>query len=69
MNCSCSSLTVSGHAEDPLPVKGVCPNCGYCPCCGRGGYQQAPYWPTYPPNPTPSIPYWPGYPTWPIITC
>ena len=25
----------------------VCPNCGRCPCCGRGGYQFQP-WPGYP---------------------
>jgi hypothetical protein len=22
----------------------VCPNCGYCPHCGRGGYHTYPYW-------------------------
>lgn len=21
---------------------GTCPRCGYCPCCGRGGYDR--YW-------------------------
>ena len=24
-----------------------CPNCGRCPCCGRGGYHTQPY-PNYP---------------------
>lgn len=22
----------------------VCPNCGYCPHCGRGGFHVLPYW-------------------------
>lgn len=26
----------------------VCPNCGRCPCCGRGGYWGYPYQPNYP---------------------
>ena len=26
----------------------VCPNCGYCPCCGRRwGQPYQPYWPPY----------------------
>lgn len=27
-----------------------CPNCGYCPCCGRprGNYPQYPIYPMYP---------------------
>lgn len=33
--------------------RGVCPNCGYCPYCGRGGYH------TYPWQPYPG-PYWYG---------
>jgi hypothetical protein len=36
----------------------VCPNCGFCPCCGRRKYEVAPY-------PYPYAPYqpWPS-PTW-----
>jgi hypothetical protein len=30
-----------------------CPNCGYCPCCGRGRYGFVPYQPYYPPYPQP----------------
>ena len=30
----------------------VCPNCGYCPHCGRGGYRPMPWYPQ---------PYWPWY--------
>lgn len=32
----------------PFP-RSVCPSCGYCPHCGRGGYGTVPYWPTYQP--------------------
>lgn len=38
-----------------------CPNCGYCPTCGRP--QNIPYYPTYPYQPGP----WYGNP-W-IVTC
>ena len=27
----------------------VCPNCGYCPCCGRRNLTVDPYVPYYPP--------------------
>lgn len=39
-----------------------CPNCGYCPCCGRAN--SAP-WPTYIPVPVYPAPYYPApyYPT------
>lgn len=39
-------------------VNNSCPNCGFCPHCGRGGYQFYPnhYW--YPWT------YQPYYPTW-----
>lgn len=32
----------------PYPSR-VCPHCGYCPCCGRGGtpFGSYPNWPTY----------------------
>ena len=37
-----------------------CPNCGHCPCCGRGAY---PYiqQPWYPPQPGPIWMYTPTY--------
>lgn len=41
---------------------GVCPRCGYCPHCGRGGYQTIPYYP-YHPYPLTPYPWW-QYPTW-----
>jgi hypothetical protein len=44
-----------------MEQKNVCPNCGYCPHCGRGAHQPmipAPYQP-YP------FPYSPNYP--PIV--
>ena len=31
----------------------TCPNCGYCPHCGRGGYRTYPYQPPYVPYTTP----------------
>ena len=32
----------------------ICPNCGYCPCCGRPyGNWNFPHYPTYP--------YWAAY--------
>lgn len=40
--------------------KHTCPNCGYCPHCGRGGG----YVPCYPGPINPWPPYTP-YPTWP----
>lgn len=29
-----------------IPYQGgwSCPNCGYCPCCGRPGQSAAPFW-------------------------
>jgi hypothetical protein len=59
-----------GTSATPQP----CPHCGYCPVCGRGGYQPTPYqpapWPTWPylypvwsgwttDNPLSTITYWP----------
>ena len=35
----------------------VCPNCGRCPCCGRGGYQFQP-WPRYPAPYIGDVPGW-----------
>ncbi len=39
----------------------VCPNCGYCPHCRRGGYYKDPYAypPYYPPYPQ-HYPFWYG---------
>ena len=37
-------------------TQGGCPNCGYCPCCGKQRYNL-----NYPLNPTyPIYPYWQG---------
>ena len=60
----------------PVPTQHACPNCGYCPHCGRGG------WHTYPRPWYPQPGYLPGYvspypwyntpyPEWPnpVITC
>lgn len=40
---------------------GICPNCGYCPCCGRprGDWN-------YPINP---YPYWPAIPIYQGTIC
>lgn len=37
-------------------AQNACPNCGYCPHCGRGGHYVYPYY------------YQPWYPNWPTIT-
>jgi hypothetical protein len=42
--------------------KHSCPNCGYCPHCGRGAAPYNPY--PYYPSPAPTTP-WPGlWDTW-----
>ena len=41
--------TISWTPKAPEP-QSACPNCGYCPHCGRGGYHTYPY------------PYQPSYP-------
>jgi hypothetical protein len=43
----------------------ACPNCGYCPHCGRGGHHAAPYYsPYYTPYTVPYMPtYWGPLPT------
>lgn len=52
------------HNQHAGSFKGTCPNCGYCPCCGRSlSPAFAPY---YIPTTTP---YWyqPGYsPQWTV---
>lgn len=40
--------------------KAVCPNCGYCPHCGRGGHGVAPYQPM----PYPYYDPWGGHRIW-----
>jgi len=35
------------YAGSPQQPQHVCPNCGYCPCCGRRD-QYAQPWPSYP---------------------
>lgn len=42
-------------------MTGSCPNCGYCPHCGRGGYRTMPLYP--PAYPSPAYPWYPG-PIW-----
>jgi hypothetical protein len=48
-----------------------CPNCGYCPTCGRGGFQTLPYpvYPTYPFTPPVGPTWWyvPTVPTTVIV--
>ena len=44
-------------------MHGTCPNCGYCPHCGRGGQQFYPYpepWPWW----RPTSPPYPWRVTW-----
>ncbi len=43
-NCCGTSL---GNTYNP-GINTLCPNCGYCPCCGRPRQQ----WPIYPYYPT-----------------
>lgn len=52
-------------AEQKNSKQDACPNCGYCPHCGRGGYYMIP-WPYRPLYPQPYIPYTAPYrqPTW-----
>lgn len=45
--------------------KHACPNCGYCPHCGRGGHYVAPYYPTYP---QPSYPWERPWITWTTVS-
>ena len=40
---------IGGQISDTTHTSGVCPNCGYCKCCGRGGVYTYPA--TYPYNP------------------
>ena len=54
----------------PLPQQSVCPDCSYCPHCGRGGYRTSPFWQppfTYPYQPN-TYPYWNTGGTWTIGT-
>lgn len=49
-----SEQNLSGANGNSANFVNTCPNCGYCPCCGRpkGWYpQQQPQWP-YPYYPT-----------------
>lgn len=68
-----SSGWVSPGNGTAVQPQHVCPNCGACPHCGRGGYRTYPYpyytqpwWGIYPPMP----PYYVGdWPTYTTITC
>ena len=63
--------TATGGWQDTTGYQGgqqpqhVCPACGYCPCCGRGGtpvpYYPSPYVPPY----QPTYPWYSPY----TITC
>lgn len=57
-NTSGSGAWAQNHPTIPL---NVCPACGYCPSCGRGGHYTAPYYPPYQPN-YPYMPVWPWFP-------
>lgn len=55
-------MLACAHTHVHLCHDRPCPSCGYCPCCGRGGYQ---FWPwTYPWRPRPVIPCPPPQPIW-----
>jgi hypothetical protein len=57
-----SPQNYAGNYCVPQPIQQPCPNCGHCPCCGRGGYHAQPLWPGYP---SPYIGDWPyGGVTW-----
>lgn len=55
------TVTDNTNAYWVEPSHCACPNCGYCPHCGRGGrYWPEPYWPS---------PYWPTCPPyiWTVV--
>jgi hypothetical protein len=42
-------LGQAGCVPIPPTQNQVCPNCGYCPCCGRPyQHHNYPYYPSYP---------------------
>jgi hypothetical protein len=47
----------------PSDKQHACPNCGYCPHCGRGGWQTQPIYP-YPSYPNWTTPDWTWRPEW-----
>ena len=61
MNQSCNLTNCDGRCGicAPQVPQHVCPNCGYCPCCGRR-QEARPYDPWYPwTQPSPwAQPYW-----------
>lgn len=44
-------IKLAKESQKDIHAGGACPNCGYCPHCGRGGAHPAPYYPA---------PYYPG---------
>lgn len=52
--------------EESKKAQKTCPNYGYCPYCGRGGWHMVPY--------VPYMPYYPSQPWYPVnpwytVTC
>ena len=41
LECQCRDTRPTTDAPGTDTGNSVCPNCGYCPCCGRPNY---PYW-------------------------
>jgi hypothetical protein len=52
-----STLDYLQQVSDKKETSSVCPSCGYCPTCGRGGHYHAPYVVPQPWTPTP-YPWW-----------
>lgn len=58
VTCGC------GGTPAPSSSPSVCPACGYCPHCGRGGAQTIPFYPQTP------YPWWVPAPNpWTTIIC
>ena len=55
---------LSRGGEPNQQTQHVCPNCGYCPCCGRKS-PAVPYYPPWPGGAQPYIGDWPTWPTYP----
>ena len=55
---SLNTMTQPTFTATQMPLEnGPCKACGYCPSCGRGGYQTTPLYPYYP-NPYQTGPIW-----------
>lgn len=49
---------LSRGGEPNQQTQHVCPNCGYCPCCGRINNPVVPYYPPWPEYPQPYVGDW-----------